>query len=120
MPEEEKQEGMRRPDTHFLIPAGAVIGLGIGILADRTGAGFLVGLGLGFAGSGLLPAIIPGGPAPSAGYGVRWSEVIIGAFLVLLGTWIVWEPPVPWTYIIALIFILMGIWVIVRGFGRMR
>jgi len=39
----------------FIVPAGILIGLGAGLLADYAVAGFLVGLGLGLLGSELLP-----------------------------------------------------------------
>jgi uncharacterized membrane protein HdeD (DUF308 family) len=53
-------------------------------------------------------------------YGPRWIPVIIGVFIILLGLWIVRGTPLPWTYIIALVFILRGIGFIARGLCRMR
>lgn len=122
MPEEARREGRRRHRSHFLIPAGVLIGLGVGLLFNQPGPGVLIGLGLGFMGSAFLPSTGPSqdAAAPAPMYGPRWIPVIIGVFIILLGFWIVWGPPLPWTYIIALAFILMGIGFIARGFGRMR
>jgi len=122
MPEEARQEWRRRRRGHFLIPAGVLIGLGVGLLLNQPGPGVLIGLGLGFVGSAFFPSISPSQdtPPPPPMYGPRWIAAIIGVFIILLGLWIVWGPPLPWTYIIALVFILIGIGFILRGFGRMR
>ena len=45
MPEEAKQEEKRHNNGHYLIPAGALIGPGAGMLAGQAGAGVLIGLG---------------------------------------------------------------------------
>jgi len=121
-PEEAKQEWRRRHRGNFLIPAGVLIGLGLGLLLNQPGPGVLIGLGLGFVGSAFLPSmgISRDTSAPAPMYGPRWVPVIIGVFIILLGLWIVWGPPLPWTYIIALIFILIGMGFIARGLGRMR
>jgi drug/metabolite transporter (DMT)-like permease len=122
MPEEAKQEWRRRHRGHFLIPAGVLIGLGVGLLFNQAGAGVLIGLGLGFVGSAFLAFMGPSqaAAAPAPMYGPRWISVILGVFIILLGLWIVWGPPLPWTSIIALLLILLGIGFIARGFGRMR
>ncbi len=122
MPEEAKQEWRRRHRGHFLIPAGVLIGLGVGLLFNQAGPGVLIGLGLGFVGSAFLASIgrSPDATAPAPLYGPRWISVMIGVFIILLGLWIVWGPPLPWTSIIALLLILLGIGFIARGIGRMR
>ncbi|MDD1664411.1 MAG: hypothetical protein LUQ32_03585 [Methanomicrobiales archaeon] len=122
MPEEARQEWRRRHRSHFLIPAGVLIGLGVGLLFNQAGPGVLIGLGLGFVGSAFLASIgpSPDATAPAPPYGPRWISVIIGVFIILLGLWIVWGPPLPWTSIIALLLILLGIGFIARGIGRMR
>ena len=129
MPEEEKQdwraekrEWRRRHRGRFLIPAGALIGLGIGMLFNQAVAGVLIGLGLGFVGSALLPPMgqPQEAPAPAPMYRPRWIPVLIGAFLVLVGLGIIGGLPLPWTSIVAIILILIGIGFIARGFGRMR
>jgi drug/metabolite transporter (DMT)-like permease len=122
MPEEARQEWRRRHRGHFLIPAGVLIGLGVGLLLNQPGPGVLIGLGLGFVGSAFLSSTGPSQdtPAPPPMYGPRWIPVIIGAFIILLGLWTAWGPPLPWTYFIAFVFILIGIGFIARGLGRMR
>ena len=118
----ERQELRRRHRGPFLIPAGVLIGLGVGLLFNQAGAGVLIGLGLGFLGSALIPAPTGEEPAPSPApmWGPRWVPVIIGVFLVLVGLSIVGGLLLPWTYIFAIFLILVGIGFIVRGFGRMR
>jgi hypothetical protein len=117
---EARREWRRRHRGHFLIPAGVLIGLGIGLLVNQAGAGVLIGLGLGFLGSALLPAASPEEHAPAPMHGPRWILVLLGVFLVLLGLSVVSGLYLPWTYIIAILLILIGIGFIVRGFGRMR
>jgi len=116
---EERREWRRRHRGPFLIPAGILIGLGIGILVNQPGAGALIGLGLGFLGSALVPAVAPEGPAPGPMHGPRWAFVVIGVFLVLLGLTMVSGWVLPWTYIIAAVLILIGIGFVARGFGKM-
>ncbi len=55
----------------FYVPAGLLIGLGIGMLAGYPGPGLMIGLGLGFIGSAILkPKGYPGSDtAAPAGYG---------------------------------------------------
>ena len=103
----------------FIIPAGILIGLGVGILVDHVGSGFLVGLGLGFLGSGLVPLFKK--PLESEGVLPGSTDVtmlLIGAFLVFIGIGIVWAPAALWWYAIAGFLILMGIWFLVRGFYK--
>jgi hypothetical protein len=116
---EERREWRRRHRGPFLIPAGILIGLGVGLLVNQAGAGVLIGLGLGFLGSALVPVVAPGEPARGPMHGPRWVFVVIGIFLVLLGLSVVSGWVLPWTYIIAALLILIGIIFIFRGFGRM-
>ncbi|MGA2935206.1 MAG: hypothetical protein ABSD81_08645 [Methanomicrobiales archaeon] len=116
---EERREWRRRHRGPFLIPAGVLIGLGIGLLVNQPGAGVLIGLGLGFLGSALVPAVSPDVNAPAAMHGPRWVFVVIGIFLVLLGLTVVSGWVLPWTYIFAALLIIIGIGFILRGFGRM-
>ena len=103
-------------------PGRVLIGLGIGLLYGQPGPGVLIGLGLGFVGSAFLSS--RGRPqdatAPAPMHHTRWISVVIGVFIILLGLWFVWGPPFPWTYLIALLLILLGIGFIARGLGRMR
>jgi hypothetical protein len=116
----EARREWRRHRGPFLIPAGVLIGLGIGILLNQAGAGVLIGLGLGFLGSALVPGPSRDEPVPAPMWGPRWIPVIIGVFFVLVGLSIVGGLLLPWTYIIAIFLILIGIGFIARGFGRMR
>jgi hypothetical protein len=45
---------------------------------------------------------------------------MVGVFLVLVGLAIIWGPMLPWTTIIAVLVILLGLGFIARGFNRMR
>jgi hypothetical protein len=103
----------------FIVPAGILIGLGAGLLADYAVAGFLVGLGLGLLGSELLPLAQKSreGEYPPAG-GVNVTLLLIGAVLFLAGLSIVWAPAAVWIYAIPGLMILAGIGVLVRGFAK--
>jgi hypothetical protein len=116
----ERRERRERHQGSLLIPAGVLIGLGIGLLVNQPGAGILIGLGLGFLGSAALPAALSGETAPAPVHGTRWAFIIIGVLLVLLGISVVSGWILPWTYILAFLLILLGIGFIARGFGRMR
>lgn len=103
----------------FIIPAGVLIGLGMGMLVDHAGSGFLVGLGIGFLGSGLLPifrkqregeGVLPGS--------TDVTMLLIGAFLIFSGIGLVFATAALWPYAIAGFLILLGIWFLVRGFCR--
>ena len=69
----EMKSGLTEPGEHrnsgFIISACILIGLGVGLLVDHLGSGFLIGLGLGFVGSELLPLVrkSPGGECPQMG-----------------------------------------------------
>lgn len=120
----ELKSGLAEPGKHhrncgFLIPAGVLIGLGMGILADYVFTGFLIGLGFGLLGEGLLPLVkkpLEGEcPRPE---GANGTMLLIGAFLILIGISIVLAPAAIWPYVFAGFFILAGIWVLVRGLAR--
>lgn len=56
----ELKSGLLEPGKHcrdygFLVLAGILTGLGVGLFIDHTGSGFLIGLGLGLIGSELVP-----------------------------------------------------------------
>lgn len=119
MAEETQQVRRNRHGGHFLIPAGALIGLGAGMLLNQTGAGVLTGLGLGFVGSALYSSTTTGGVATGRVHGSGWIPAIVGVFLILIGLAIVLGPTLPWTTIIAVLIILFGLGFIARGFGRM-
>ena len=104
----------------MLIPAGVLLGLGIGLLAgypgarraDRTGAWIYRVY------SPCIAAISSGrtegraGPSPRP----RGGLVLIGAFLVLVGIGLVWAPPRFWPVIAALFLILLGLLFLFRAF----
>jgi hypothetical protein len=127
MASEEKREWRRKHRGHFLIPAGILIGLGIGLLTGYPAPGVLVGLGLGLLGSAFqrhdeAPA---SDTAVSASAPVHWGEprwisVFIGIFIILVGLGLIWAPAMYWQYIIAIFLVLFGIWFIAGGYGRGR
>jgi hypothetical protein len=117
----ELKSGLTEPGEHhrhrgFIIPAGILIGLGLGILAGYAFPGFLIGLGLGLIGSELLPRFMRSlGSDPGNG---NMTTLLIGAFLVFIGIGTVWAPAAIWPYAIAGFFILAGVWLLVRGFSH--
>ena len=50
-PDREDRRRHHRNHGYMLIPAGVLLGLGIGLLAGYPGPSVLIGLGLGFIGS---------------------------------------------------------------------
>lgn len=102
----------------MLIPAGVLLGLGIGLLAGYPGPGVLIGLGLGFIGATLLKS----GAAPAGETGAHHSSarshgfpIIIGAFLIIVGFGIAFAPSHFLPYIAAAFLILLGIWFLYRA-----
>ncbi len=103
----------------FVIPAGAMIGLGAGFLVNHVGSGVLVGVGVGLLASGLVPSVRR--PLKSEGLqrgSVNVTLLLIGTFMVFVGISLVLAPAVLWPYAIPGFFILLGIWSLVRGFYR--
>jgi len=120
----EIKSGLSEPGEHqqygFVIPASILIGLGVGLLVDHLGSGFLIGLGLGVVGSELLPLVkkSPGEVCPHTG-GANVTTLLIGAFLLVIGISFVLAPvPAIWPYAIAGFLILVGISVLARGFFK--
>jgi hypothetical protein len=117
----ELKSGLSEPGEHrnsgFIISACILIGLGVGLLVDHLGSGFLIGLGLGFAGSELLPLVKKSpGEVFSHPEGANVTTLLIGVFLIFLGIGIVFAPAAIWPYAIAGFLILFGLWLLVRGF----
>ncbi|MGB7788067.1 hypothetical protein [Methanoregula sp.] len=109
----------RKHGRYFLIPAGVLIGLGVGLLAGYPGPGVLIGLGLGFLGSAFmkLSGYETGDTAlPVQARRPRWTFALIGIFLIVIGIGISWAPVNRWPLLIAIFLILFGIWFIVRNF----
>lgn len=110
-----------------LIPAGLLIGVGIGLLAGNPGAGALIGLGLGFIGSSFGHPSEPaagegdGGGGTGSGTGstdtFHWFIAAIGVLFVLLGIGNIVAPVNIWPYIGAVFLILLGIWIAAKEFG---
>ncbi len=120
----ELKSGLAEPGEHdrhagFIVPAGILIGLGVGLLVDRTGVGFLIGLGLGLIGSELLPLVRKSreGECTQPG-GANVTTLLIGTFLAFIGIGIVLVPAAIWPYAIAGFLILTGTWFLVRGFSK--
>jgi hypothetical protein len=88
----------------------------VGIFTDQVFPGFLVGLGLGFLGSGLLPLFWKSQSQEGKGHGTTdVTALLFGAFLVFTGTCIVFAPEVIWPYSIAAFLTILGTWLLVKG-----
>ncbi len=119
----ELKSGLADPGEHadngFTVPAGILIGLGVGLLADHLFSGFLTGLGLGLIGAELLARIRKSRNAEGTrAAGTNMTTLFIGAFLTFAGISFVWAPVVVWPYALAGFLILMGTWFLVRGISR--
>jgi hypothetical protein len=117
MPEEKQSDYHRRHRRFSFIPAGALIGLGIGLLFGYPGPGVLIGLGLGFFASAFIPPM-QGEPSGISHAGVRVGWVIAGIILILIGIGIVYTPLIMWQYLIASFLIVLGLWFLIRGYFR--
>jgi hypothetical protein len=111
----EGNEHQRRHGRHFLIPAGVLIGLGVGLITGYAGPGVLIGLGLGLLASVFIAptGIIEDHHPGCCGGGSRWGPAIIGLFLILFGIGVIWAPANIWTYVwpygIGIFLILIGL-----------
>ncbi len=114
MATDDEKGGKRHHGKHFFIPAGVLIGLGVGLIAGYPGAGVLIGLGLGLIGS----AFQNGECAAPSRCSHQWISVIVGLFLILVGIATVWSPPNFWPYIAAVFLIALGVWFLARGVIR--
>jgi hypothetical protein len=120
----ELKSGLTEPGEHdrhcgFIVPAGILIGLGVGLLVDHLGSGFLIGLGLGLIGSELLPLFGESREGEcTQPKGTNVTTLLIGSFLSFIGIGIVLVPAAIWPYAIAGFLILTGIWFLVRGFYK--
>jgi hypothetical protein len=120
----EQKSGLTEPVKNdrysgFIVPAGILIGLGVGLLVDYLLSGFFVGLGLGLICSELFRLIEKSREAESTQTGgSNVTTLLIGTFLVFIGFGIVLAPAAIWPYAIAGFLILTGIWFLVRGFFK--
>src|SRR5512137_2980160 len=95
--------------SSFIVPAGILIGLGVGLLVDYLLSGFFVGL------------VEKSREAESTQTGsANVTTLLIGTFLVFIGFGIVLAPAAIWPYAIAGFLILTGIWFLVRGFLKIQ
>ena len=120
----EQKSGLAEPVKNeryssFIVPAGILIGLGVGLLVDYLLSGFFVGLGLGLIGSELLPLVRKSRDGEcTQPKGTNVTTLLIGSFLSFIGIGIVLVPAAIWPYAIAGFLILTGIWFLVRGFYK--
>jgi hypothetical protein len=120
----ELKSGLTEPKEHdrhngFIVPAGILIGLGVGLLVDHMGSGFLVGLGLGLIGSELYRLVEKYREVEcTQPVGANVTTLLIGSFLVFIGIGSVLAPAAIWPYAIAGFLILTGTWFLVRGFYK--
>ena len=111
----EADEHQRRHGRHFLVPAGVLIGLGVGLITGYAGPGVVIGLGLGLLASSIIPphGTVEGSPPGYCGESNRWGAGIIGLFMILLGIGLIWAPMNVWSYIwpygVGIVLILIGL-----------
>lgn len=107
----------------MFIPAGILIGLGVGLLVSHPASGVLVGLGLGFIGTALARVKTlkaESGAGNQNDYYRRSSPVlfgVLGIVMICLGIGIVWVPAGFWPVMAAAFLILLGVWILYRGFA---
>lgn len=106
-----------RRGRRSLVPAGLLIGLGVGLLVGYVLATGLIGLGLGFLGSAVVntqqrTSDEDGSSSHKHGFGIA----IVGIFFIIFGILIVWAPVLIWPYIGAAFLILLGIGILVHSF----
>jgi hypothetical protein len=120
--EQEQRRPRERHERHFFIPAGVLMGLGIGLIAGYPGPGILIGLGLGFLIQALIRPVAgtsPDSAAPHSGHH-NYISLLIGIFLVVIGISIIWSPVNLWPYIIGIFLILLGIVFAAKSLGKIR
>src|SRR5512136_2076193 len=100
--------------SSFIVPAGILIGLGVGLLVDYLLSGFFVGLGFGLICSELYRLVEKSREAESTQLaGVNVTTLLIGVFVVVIGFGIVLVPAAILPYAIAGFLILTGNWFLV-------
>ena len=120
----ELKSGLAEPKEHdrhngFIVPAGILIGVGVGLLVDYLVSGFFIGLGLGLIGSELFRLVEKSREAEcTQPGGANVTTLIIGTFLSFIGIGIVLAPAAIWPYAIAGFLIIAGIGFLVRGFYK--
>jgi hypothetical protein len=113
-----------RQSGFYVIPAGGLIGLGIGIILGYQLTGFLAGLGLGYlvfiAGSGSRMMYQGPSGTHSRYNGSYLVRVIIGLYIISSAFAIIWVPRSEWPDILAIFLVLTGVWFVVHGYYRDR
>jgi len=108
----------------YVIPAGGLIGLGIGIILGYQLTGFLAGLGLGYlvfiAGSVKHAGYTDQSGTPVRHDGSYLVRMVIGLYIIASGFAIIWVPRSEWPDILAIFLVLAGVWFIVHGHYRGR
>jgi hypothetical protein len=103
----------------FIVPAGILIGLGVGLLVDYLVSGFFIGLGLGLIGSELFRLVAKSQEDECMQQeGANVTTLLTGAFLSFIGIGSLLAPAAIWPYAIPGFLILTGIGLLVRGFVR--
>lgn len=119
MVSDDKPEEKHRRGHHIFIPAGILIGLGVGMLLNQVAPGVLIGLGLGLIASSFKTPWCAGSSESDPQCclkGMNWIMFIVGIFMILIGIGLIWTLPLIWPYLIAIFLILLGIIIAVRGF----
>lgn len=118
----EEHEHRRSHEGNFLIPAGALIGLGAGLIAGYPGPGILIGLGLGFLARAFIKPVESPLPDPAVSYRSdnRWIFVAIGFFMIAIGAGIIWAPANLWPYIIGIFLIILGIIIAAKNLRKIN
>jgi hypothetical protein len=115
-------EQRARHSGFYVIPAGGLIGLGIGIILGYQLTGFLVGLGLGYlvfitGSEGRTRS--PDAPGTKSRYnGSYLIRLAIGLYIIVSGFAIIWVPRPEWPNILAVFLVLAGVWFMVHGYYR--
>ena len=119
MQDDERRAYRRYHRTLPFIPAGVLIGLGAGLLFGHPGPGILIGIGAGFLATGLIvPKKAEEAERSSYPSSIGWGMVFAGIIFILLGLVIAYAPFIIWPYLIAVFFILLGVWMLIRSYYR--
>jgi hypothetical protein len=117
----EEQEHRRPHEKNFFIPAGALIGLGAGLIAGQPGPGILIGLGLGFLARAFIKPVESPEPGTAGSYRSdnRWIFVAIGFFMIVIGAGLIWAPTYLWPYVFGIFLIVLGIIVAAKSLMKL-
>ena len=92
------------------------LGLGLGMLYGNTGAGLLIGMGIGFIVSSLLSKgkriFIEAGVTHRS---ILITSLILGGILIFFGLWVLGIITISWNVIAGFLLLLLGIAFIVWG-----